>query len=256
MSENCKKSFDGFALDIHLAQYLENVSWNCSKVIHPCWFVFWNPVPGAVISCGEQTFEVTPLHAYLIPPYTVISGTNRRRFNHFYAHFDAGEPFNNCVNQIYVLSPEPAKRFFQKYFELDELHKMLGWRIMILEYLAMLPEQAFSSSKNNADESIARVLENVKKDLTGSWSNRRMARLANMSENNFYRHFIAVLGVSPQKYIRGMLLNEARYMLVNSCMSIDDIARKTGFADRYSFSKAFKNFFAVSPGFLRRNCKN
>ena len=222
---------------------------------HPGWFVFWNPQPGAVISCGDQSFEATADQAFLIPPYTVISGNTRKRFSHFYAHFDAGEPFRDCVNQIYALSPEPAKRFFQKYFELDDLHKMLGWRIMILEYLAMLPEQAFNSSKNNINENITRVLENVKKDLTAPWSNQSMAKMANMSENNFYRHFRKVMGVPPQKYIKSLLLNEARYMLVNSSLSIDAIARKTGFADRYSFSKAFKTFFAVSPGFLRRNYK-
>ena len=45
-----------------------------------------------------------------------------------------------------------------------------------------------------------------------------------------------------------MRLNVARQMLQDSEVSIEDAAVKCGFADRYCFSKAFKQFFGITPG--------
>ena len=112
MSGTCKKQLSAFNLHIHLAQYLPGVQWNCVEAVHPSWFIFWNPEPGAVICCGDQRYEATPDRAFLIPPYTVISAFSEKKFPHFYAHFAAGEPFEQAVNQIYVLPSEAAKRLF------------------------------------------------------------------------------------------------------------------------------------------------
>lgn len=255
MSENCKNTLLSFNVKIHLAQYLEHATWDCAEAIHPNWFVFWNPEPGAVIGCGDQHYDATPDRAFLIPPYTVISGFSEKKFPHFYAHFEAAEPFEHAVNQIYVLPPEPAKRLFEKFFALDDLHRTLGWHIMIMEYLALLPAAAFTGENQQFDNRIKRVLQVINQNVNGNLSNQVLSEICGMSENNFYRCFRSQMGISPQRYIKSLQLNSARNMLINSNISIENIAIKCGFADRYSFSKAFKSFFAISPGTLRRHSK-
>ena len=145
--------------------------------------------------------------------------------------------------------------FFEKFFTLDAMHRQLGWHIMILEYLAMLPDAALNRENQQIDFRIKRALKMINQNPHGSLSNQALAKMCNMSENNFYRCFRKQMNISPQRYIKSLQLNAARNMLINSHIPIEDIATQCGFADRYSFSKAFKSFFAVSPGSLRLNSK-
>jgi transcriptional regulator GlxA family with amidase domain len=47
-------------------------------------------------------------------------------------------------------------------------------------------------------------------------------------------------------------LERALIMLADLHNSIEDIAIKTGFSNRYQFSKAFKQFFNISHGASRK----
>ena len=253
MSETAKNTISDFLLHIHIAQYLEQVNWSVIEVIHPNWFFFWNPEPGAVISCGAQQFEVRPDHAYLIPPYTTISGSSEKPFSHLYAHFETSEPFTNVDRKIYQLDPAPARKFYRERFTLNNPRKMLYWRIMLMEYLAMLPDDALNKKNSYQDDRICRMLE----ALSGNWQhipdNRVLAQRAGMSVNNFYRHFRKMLGISPQRYLTSMRLTGARNLLINETSTIEEIAVICGFSDRYSFSKAFKQYFGIAPGAFRSN---
>ena len=50
-----------------------------------------------------------------------------------------------------------------------------------------------------------------------------------------------------------MRLNRARNMLASGKKDITEVARSCGFADRYQFSKAYKQFFGITPGAFRRH---
>ena len=253
MSKTTKNIAGDFFLHIHIAQSLERVVWSVSEVIHPNWFFFWNPEPGAVISCGSQKFEALPDHAYLIPPYTTISGGSDKPFTHLYAHFEVSEPYANVNRKIYQLDPAPARMFYRERFMLDNPRKMLYWRIMLMEYLAMLPDDDLNKNISYQDERIFRVLESLNNNWQHIPDNRVLAQRAGMSVNNFYRHFREMLGISPQRYLTSMRLTGARNLLINETSSIEEIAVICGFSDRYSFSKAFKQYFGIAPGAFRNN---
>ena len=254
MSKTTKNTMSDFFLHIHIAQYLERVDWSVIEVIHPNWFFFWNPEPGAVISCGNQQFEARSDHAYLIPPYTTISGSSEKPFSHLYAHFETSEPFTNVDRKIYQLDPAPARKFYRERFTLNNPRKMLYWRIMLMEYLAMLPSEAFEDHTAGQDERILKVLDFLNENYCQrAGDNKTLARKAGMSVNNFHRRFREMLGISPQRYIASMRLNAARNMLLNEKISIEEIAARCNFADRYCFSKAFKQYFGIAPGAFRKN---
>ena len=47
-------------------------------------------------------------------------------------------------------------------------------------------------------------------------------------------------------------IREAQQLLQNTALSLDEVALKVGFSNRYQFSKAFKQFFKISPGASRK----
>jgi len=57
---------------------------------------------------------------------------------------------------------------------------------------------------------------------------------------------------SPQQYMLSLRMNTAQQYLKNSNISIGGVAQSVGYEDAHVFTKAFKNYFAVSPREWRR----
>lgn len=74
-----------------------------------------------------------------------------------------------------------------------------------------------------------------------------IARNACLSEYQFFRLFKSVFGITPYQFMLQKRLELGHEMLLKSGNSVSDVALSTGFADIFSFSKAFKKRFGVSP---------
>ena len=55
------------------------------------------------------------------------------------------------------------------------------------------------------------------------------------------------LDVSPCKLLTEHRLNNAGNDLLSGAFSVKEIAKLTGYADEFSFSRAFRKFFGVPP---------
>ncbi len=67
-----------------------------------------------------------------------------------------------------------------------------------------------------------------------------------MSSSTLYRKIMAIVGVSTNEYIRRIRLSRAADLLLNSGLSITDIAFKTGFGSHSSFAKSFKKEYGMT----------
>lgn len=73
------------------------------------------------------------------------------------------------------------------------------------------------------------------------------ARAAFMSLSSFYIVFSSLLGTTVKDYIRKRRLSMSSYELVNSSLSILDIALKYQYNTYETYSRAFKKLFSISP---------
>ena len=48
-------------------------------------------------------------------------------------------------------------------------------------------------------------------------------------------------------------LATARRLLIDTTLTLDEIAERTGYANRYQFSKSFRKFYQESPIRFRKN---
>ncbi|MBL8994651.1 MAG: helix-turn-helix transcriptional regulator [Spirochaetia bacterium] len=74
-----------------------------------------------------------------------------------------------------------------------------------------------------------------------------IAAKSGMSREHFTREFIRNVGVSPAAYVWNVRISEGANLLTNSSTSVREIARKTGFSDTLTFTRAFKRRFSTSP---------
>ena len=97
------------------------------------------------------------------------------------------------------------------------------------------------------DPRILKALEFMMQPEAIREGNLDFCRKIGMSLSNFQRLFKLEMEMSPKHYFLNLRLEKARQLLVSSDWKIPEIARQTGFADRYHFSKAFKAYFKMSP---------
>ncbi len=74
-----------------------------------------------------------------------------------------------------------------------------------------------------------------------------IAHAALLSEYQFFRLFKSVRGISPYQFILEKRLSTGKRLLAGGHNSVSEAALAAGFADVFSFSKAFKNKYGVSP---------
>lgn len=95
---------------------------------------------------------------------------------------------------------------------------------------------------------ITYIEENYKNDITVT----ELAQTAHLHPNYFIKTFKKQFGVPPIQYINRLRLTKARYALTNTVGTIQEIAVDCGFNGQSQFSKAFRQFFGLSPTEYRR----
>lgn len=76
-----------------------------------------------------------------------------------------------------------------------------------------------------------------------------------VSPSQLYRRIKALTGRSPALYLRSLRLQKARRMLLQTDLTITEIAYRTGFSELAYFSRSFSKEFGRSP-ILFRKCNN
>ena len=77
--------------------------------------------------------------------------------------------------------------------------------------------------------------------------------IALTSESRFIRCFRDATGQTPARYVQDRRLRRAAEALVATDRSIDEIAERCGFANRYYFTRVFSQRMGVSPARYRSN---
>ncbi|MDN6039954.1 MAG: helix-turn-helix transcriptional regulator, partial [Lactobacillus sp.] len=57
----------------------------------------------------------------------------------------------------------------------------------------------------------------------------------------------------PQKYLMKLRMEAAKKELTSTTHNLKEVAKKVGYGDEFTFSKAFKRYSGVSPNVFRGN---
>ena len=228
--------------------------WIYPESIHPCWFLYWNPDPGAGIRCDGRTWEMDAGQVFLIPPFTRFSTRSEQKFRHFFIHFEASAPFDRVQRGILTFPSRKIREFFRRLDSktIPESFPALLHEL-ICHYLGLIPQEQFADPGTSIlDPRIQRAAELISAHMKRPLSNRELSRKACMNLNDFYHRFRQGLGVSPKQYLLASRMEIAREKLLHTACALDEIAEQCGYADRFQFTKAFRKFFGLPPATYRK----
>lgn len=108
-------------------------------------------------------------------------------------------------------------------------------------------KKVYPPSMMTRNPAIVRVISAMKENIGTPLYQEQLSKIFGRSPRHLERVFKSVLQETPKSYYLGLRLEEARNLLSETSMSVLEVAMATGFNSRSSFSKAYKNRYAVSP---------
>lgn len=102
------------------------------------------------------------------------------------------------------------------------------------------------------DEKLRSVIKQVHEKPEQQWSVGSLAEYAGMSRSSFASYFHEKSSITPMQYVTSFRMHYACKALEETQQSVAQIAGKTGYTTEASFRKAFKNYFGIGPGAVRK----
>lgn len=195
--------------------------------------------------------------------FTVLTAQDNHQFDNYLAgyfkipeFFEAvcpikGSQFNNKLNDLitFIRNGEVQGHIDKEWF-LDLVEK-----IIFHEYGNYLALNGIQSVRLETRKEIYRRLKIAKQFMDDEFLTieeiNQVATVCHMSEFHFFRSFRQAFQSTPWQYILNKRLELARQLLQSGQLSVTQVAIDCNFPDVYTFSKAFKKHFSISPsGFL------
>lgn len=131
----------------------------------------------------------------------------------------------------------------------------LSERIIYQEYGNYLALQELKLAKASTRKEILQRLRDAKDYIDMNFLQiaeiKEVADHCRMSEYHFFRRFKELYKKTPYQYITEQKMHLAKYLLKGTSKSVSEVAMSCNFPDVFTFSKAFKKFYSVSPSLMR-----
>lgn len=200
---------------------------------------------------GDRTFVSRQGYAVLLPRGASYSLTGDREGRFPVINFQC-EGFS--CEEILVLPLRDADDCLRRFEALRELFAQKEGRLQIFSaFYALLG--AVLAPKDGTPHPLQSVVRYVEDNLHDpALSNTRLAQRIGISEVYLRRLFWEHLGLTPKQYVLEKRLRRARELLVDTALSVTEVAQACGFSSPYHFCRAFRQKTGTTPTeYARRN---
>jgi len=97
------------------------------------------------------------------------------------------------------------------------------------------------------DPKLGKALAAIHIHPESAWTVDRLAEQAGMSRSGFSARFTEAIGVSVKQYLTEWRMNMARIRIMQSPISLTDLAEEMGYRSEAAFSRAYKRVMGVPP---------
>jgi len=283
---NIPQLFSGLNINLLCCRFWWLKNWESRNMTFPYWRIYWNKSFGGIISFAGKTIELTPNQVILIPPYTAFSSRLKENtippsgYNleggrvgdgeteadllregavlHLFIHFNLGMPYDFIAPQLFSFEvtnelradlEELTSSLQQNNVQLSVQSSLLIYKIIILA-VSQISKEFWNLA--TTDLRILNVLREIEDHISEELTNKRLAQVANMAVNSFARVFKDEIGVPPQQFVRERRVQKTSILLHHTSEPIEEIARLSGFCDRFHLARVFKEVTSYSPAQYRK----
>lgn len=162
-----------------------------------------------------------------------ITHCNKSKIFHPRNHSELKDIFKSIRRKWFLKKPAYYSDCLSSLYKIYTL-------IIQNEFIPYVPK-----SKQSALNEVIKIIADNFSDPDLSVS--ELASVSQMSEGHFRRLFKTIYNVSPVQYIKKVRINYAKTLLELHNHTIDEIAKLSGFANTYYFSRCFKSETEMTP---------
>ncbi len=229
---------------LHTAHYAD--CWNFPSLAAPYWRFYWNRAGRAWVTTADSRIPIDPHRGYLIPPDTPFGSHSDGPIDHFYVHFTVSGLPVEALPGVYALEHTDRLAALLDPLPTDATY-CAG---LVLVALAQLPE---ASTEPVSDDPVVRcAIDFIERHLDRSITAAELARVAGVGERTLRRRFNDAMDRTPTAFSTLRRIEHACILLHFSEYSVDEIATRTGFCDRYHLSRVFRRLRGMGPAAFKR----
>lgn len=175
-------------------------------------------------------------------------------------YIDLLQPRLNDCGDVHVpvkLSPPDATLFLDTFLRAIALWKeqtplsLLEAEQQAASFVLMLLKSCGKDGRSSVGSGLNWVSSYCSLHLSERLTVERLARQAKLSPSRFSAVFHQAFGQTPYQYVLHMRVQHAKELLVESTLTLAEIADLCGFTDIHHFSKTFKKSTGETPGSYR-----
>lgn len=104
-----------------------------------------------------------------------------------------------------------------------------------------------TDTKNAYLESITKAIAYIENNVTSDIQLKEIATQANLSQYHFHRVFKSLTGDTTKEFLTRLRLEKAALKLKHSQQDISQVAFDCGYQNHETFTRAFKDYFGLTP---------
>ena len=156
-----------------------------------------------------------------------------------------------------ITNASSLKRFFLEFIQLSEhIDNASGSAALLFHEFLSACRTLLLQQQQPIPDAAGKLRQQLEKDPADKFLLKDYAQSVNLSSEHLIRLFYKRFGITPQACRLRFRLEEASRLLRYSDLSVKEIAGMVGFADQYSFSNRFKQYYKISPVNFRREHSN
>ncbi len=236
------------------------IEWNRKHREIDCHRLYYRTDSGeskAVLHLIDGDVELIPGRVYFIPAFSVLQSEIQGKMNKFYIHFRSGSFAFSLYRYLSGHYSVPATDISERLFQtvLDNYTKNTeAANLKVQGAMNLLLSDFFAEPYVNRQGLVKfePALKYIDKNYRQHILISDLAALMNISPIYFSNSFKAAFHVSPGQYILNKRLTESQQLLLETDMSIKEIAYAVGFDNENYFSEIFKSKIGVSARQFRK----
>ncbi len=221
---------------------------------------------GATVHLGTRVIAMPPGRVVLIPPAAARAKTDGE-LAQLRMHFElsggaeliagalAGEPLVLAPDELRDALGVRLRRDLEQGGALDAACCARAEALLHLSVAAALEQTdaapRVARNEDDAERQLRPVLRYIDAHLDEPLDNARLAAFVHASESHFIRMFRRVIGCTPARHVQERRVSLAAELLERTNLTIDEIAERCGFANRFHFSRVFAQRMVEPPGRYR-----
>ena len=205
----------------------------------------------ATLHLYDKTVELVPGNIYFIPAFSIVQSEIEGEMNKYYIHFLAHSPifalYRYFSDRYSVPADEMTEYLFRCVVDNYTLNTQEAY-LKVQGAMSILISSFFAEV--DADRHNLIKFENVLKHIDENYKRNiplsELAAIMNISTMYFSNYFKQVFHISPKQYILNKRLSESQRLLLESEMSVKEIAYAVGFENESYFSEFFSKKVGIS----------